>query len=33
MGIYSEGMLILDVHEGLNLLMVNDRILAGAKFY
>lgn len=38
MGIDSEGMLISavheeDGHEGLNLLMVNDRILAGAKLY
>ena len=38
MGIDSEGMLILvvheeDGHEGLNLLMVNDRIPAGAKLY
>ena len=38
MGIDSEGMLISavheeDVHEGLNLLMVNDRIPAGAKLY
>ena len=38
MGIDSEGMLISavheeDGHEGLNLLMVNDRIPAGAKLY
>lgn len=38
MGIDSEGMLILavheeDGHEGLNLLMVDDRIPAGAKLY
>jgi len=38
MGIESEGMLISavheeDGHEGLNLLMVNDRIPAGAKLY
>lgn len=33
MGIYSEGMLILAVHEGLNLLMVDDKLFAGAKFY
>ncbi len=38
MGIYSEGMLISavheeDGHEGLNLLMVDDRIPAGAKLY
>lgn len=38
MGIDSEGMLISAVHEedgreGLNLLMVNDRIPAGAKLY
>ena len=38
MGIVSEGMLISavheeDGHEGLNLLMVNDRIPAGAKLY
>ena len=38
MGIDSEGMLISEVHEedgheGLNLLMVNDRIPAGAKLY
>ena len=38
MGIDSEGMLIsavheVDGHEGLNLLMVNDRIPAGAKLY
>ena len=38
MGIASEGMLISavheeDGHEGLNLLMVNDRIPAGAKLY
>ena len=38
MGIDSEGMLISavheeDCHEGLNLLMVNDRIPAGAKLY
>ena len=38
MGIDSEGMLISavheeDAHEGLNLLMVNDRIPAGAKLY
>ena len=38
MGIDSEGMLISavhekDGHEGLNLLMVDDRIPAGAKLY
>ena len=38
MGIASEGMLISAVHEedgreGLNLLMVDDRIPAGAKLY
>ena len=38
MGMDSEGMLISavheeDGHEGLNLLMVNDRIPAGAKLY
>ena len=38
MGIASEGMLISavheeDGHEGLNLLMVNNRIPAGAKLY
>ena len=38
MGIDSESMLISAVHEedgqeGLNLLMVNDRIPAGAKLY
>ena len=38
MAIESEGMLISavpeeDGHEGLNLLMVNDRIPAGAKLY
>ena len=38
MGIYSEGMLISavheeDGHEGLNLLMVDDHIPAGAKLY
>ena len=38
MGIDSEGMLISAVHEkmareGLNLLMVDDRIPAGAKLY
>ena len=38
MGIDSEGMLISavheeDGHEGLNLLMVNDRIPAGVKLY
>lgn len=38
LGIDSEGMLISavheeDGHEGLNLLMVNDRIPAGAKLY
>ena len=38
LGIDSEGMLISAVHEeegheGLNLLMVNDRIPAGAKLY
>lgn len=38
MGIDSEGMLISavpeeDGHEGLNLLMVSDRIPAGAKLY
>lgn len=38
MGIDSEGMLISavheeDGHEGLNFLMVNDRIPAGAKLY
>lgn len=38
MGIDSEGMLISavheeDGHEGLNLLMVDDRTPAGAKFY
>ena len=37
-GIYSEGMLISAVyeengHEGLNLLMVDDNIPAGAKLY
>ena len=33
MGINSEGMLISAVHEGLNLLMVDDKIFAGAKLY
>ncbi len=33
MGINSEGMLISTVHEGLNLLMVDDNIPAGAKLY
>ena len=33
MGINSEGMLISAVHEGLNLLMVDDKIPAGAKLY
>ena len=33
MGIYSEGMLISAVHEGLNLLMGDDKIFAGAKLY
>lgn len=33
MGIYSEGMLISAIHEGLNLLMVDDKIFAGVKLY
>lgn len=33
MGIYSEGMLISAVHEGLNLLMGDDKLFAGAKLY
>lgn len=33
MGIYSEGMLISAVHEGLNLLTGDDKIFAGAKLY
>lgn len=33
MGIYSEGMLISAVHEGLNLLMVDDKLFAEAKLY
>lgn len=33
MGINTEGMLILAVHEGLNLLMGDDKIFAGAKLY
>lgn len=33
MGINTEGMLISAVHEGLNLLMVDDKIFAGAKLY
>ena len=33
MGIYSESMLISAVYEGLNLLMVDDKIPAGAKLY
>lgn len=33
MGIYSEGMLISAVHEGLNLLTGDDKLFAGAKLY
>lgn len=33
MGINSEGMLISAVHEGLNLLMGDDKLFAGAKLY
>lgn len=33
MGINTEGMLISAVHEGLNLLMDDDKIFAGAKLY
>lgn len=33
MGIYSEGMLVSAVHEGLNLLTGDDKIFAGAKLY
>lgn len=33
MGIYSEGMLISAVHEVLNLLMVDDKLFAGAKLH
>ena len=33
MGIYSEGMFISAVHEGLNLLTGDDKIFAGAKLY
>ena len=33
MGIYSEGMLISAIHEVLNLLMVDDKLFAGAKLY
>lgn len=33
MGINTEGMLISAVHEVLNLLMVDDKLFAGAKLY
>ena len=33
MGINSVGMLISAVHEGLNLLLVDDKLFAGAKLY
>ena len=33
MGINTEGMLISAVHEGLNLLMVDDKLFAEAKLY